>query len=128
MAPKELYTNAIRNTPQNGPTGAEAWSPAAPLNTSNDPDPRAGEIDEEVTMRRKRHGLKAREADTKRRQARGRQKRSPLRFGDQTGALNCPRHNGVFRIIAFSVLRPIQRDSGLILCHCLSPAGYGSLL
>ncbi|KAG7188488.1 hypothetical protein KM043_008123 [Ampulex compressa] len=37
---------------------------------------------------------------------------SPLRFGDQTGALNCPRHNGVFRIIAFSVLRPIQRDSG----------------
>ncbi|TGZ53648.1 hypothetical protein DBV15_10275 [Temnothorax longispinosus] len=26
----------------------------------------------------------------------------------ETGALNCPSHNGVFRIIAFSVLRPIQ--------------------
>lgn len=45
---------------------------------------------------------------------------SPLRFGDQTGALNCPLHNGVFRIIAFSVLRPIQCDSWPILCHCLS--------
>jgi len=45
---------------------------------------------------------------------------SPLRFADQTGALNCPLHNGVFRIIAFSVSRPIQRDSWPILCHCLS--------
>lgn len=79
-------------------------------------------------MRQKRRKMKGREGDAKGRRVRGRQPCSPLRFGDQTGALNCPRHNGVFRIIAFSVLRPIQRDSGLILSHCLSPAGYGGLL
>lgn len=44
----------------------------------------------------------------RREKERERENGSPLRFGDQTGALNCPRHNGVFRIIAFSVLRPIQ--------------------
>ena len=75
------------------------------------PNRRATRIEQEVTMRRakgtpvlKRRLRERREKERERERENG----SPLRFGDQTGALNCPRHNGVFRIIAFSVLRPIQ--------------------